>query len=166
MKVHINSLRKYSMCVASGNGSLRKSHSVCFFIKYKGRRKFRCRADCAECDLTITAHCVAMELVVRRRRDSIVHSSPYSWDESDGNTSEQTLYKLVWKLPSGTRNFLSWWKCVICKRNVLLAVCACIWVLQIFPLGSIIFLRMFFWCHQMWYCICAIWVLHSVHFED
>ena len=58
MKVHINSLRKYSISVDSGNGSLRKSHSERFFIKYKGRRKFRCRADCAEYDLNITSHYV------------------------------------------------------------------------------------------------------------
>jgi hypothetical protein len=94
------------VCVDSGNGSLRKFHSVCFFIKYKGRRKFRCRAGCTEYDLIITSHCVFKELALGRRRDSIVQSSPYSYDESDRNTSEQMLYTLVQKLPFGTRRFL------------------------------------------------------------
>jgi hypothetical protein len=97
MKVHINSLRKYSISVDSGNGSLRKSHSVPFFIKYKGRRKLHCRADCAEYDLTITSHYVGKALALGRRRDSIVHASPCSYNESDRNTREQMLYPLVQK---------------------------------------------------------------------
>jgi hypothetical protein len=88
MEVHINSLRKYGISVDSGNGSLRKSHSVPFFTKYKGRWELRCREDCAEYDLTITSHCVGKALALGRKRDSIVYASPCSHDENDRNTRE------------------------------------------------------------------------------
>jgi len=167
MKVHINSLRKYSISVDSGNGSLRKSHSVRFFIKYKGRRKLRSRADCAEYDLTITFHCVGKALAPGRRRDSIVHASPCSYVESDRNTRQQILYTLVQKSPRGIQRFLFWWKGVIWKRNLQSNFCSLHVSATNIPSSTHKFGENILSCHhQMWVHICVILVLHSFRFED
>ena len=57
-------------------------------------------------DLTTTSHCVGKALVLGRRRDSIVHAGPCSYDESDRSTRVQMLYTLVQKSPRDIHHFL------------------------------------------------------------